>query len=139
LKTIEKRVGFIMCVDDDDDDASLLETAVRKYDADIAFVKCYGGTEALAFLSKSKVTPDLILMDVNMPVLNGFDCLIELRKNSRFQHIPVFMLSTSASPRDVAAALELGARRFLTKPNTYQQICSMIQEIIEECLLSLKN
>jgi CheY-like chemotaxis protein len=128
-----------MCVDDDDDDASLLETAVSKYDTNIQFVKCYGGSEALEFLNKSKAIPDLILMDVNMPVLNGFDCLKELQKNPRLKHIPVFMLSTSASPRDVAAALELGAKRFLTKPNTYQQICTMMQEIIDECMLSLKN
>jgi CheY-like chemotaxis protein len=133
-RTTERPMGSILCVDDDDD-ASLLETAVNQLHPGITFIKCFGGNEALNLLKSSQSTPDLILLDVNMPLLNGFDCLKEIRKHARLKDIPVFMLSTSASQKDVAYALELGARKFITKPNTYRQICHLMSEIVEECLI----
>jgi PleD family two-component response regulator len=129
-----KPTGTILCIDDDDDDASLLETAVNSYNDDIRFIKCYGGKEAIAFLKRSQSAPDLILLDVNMPLLNGFDCLVEIKKIQHCAHVPVFMLSTSGSPRDIDRAFKNGARKFLTKPNSYTAICVMMNEIIEECL-----
>jgi CheY-like chemotaxis protein len=129
-----KTIGSILCVDDDDDDASLLEAAVNHLDHGISFIKCYDGRDALELLANSTSKPDLILLDVNMPLLNGFDCLREIRKTPGVKDIPVFMLSTSASPKDVATALEIGARKFLTKPNTYRQICEIMRDIIRECL-----
>jgi CheY-like chemotaxis protein len=132
-RTTHKQTGTILCIDDDDDDASLLEIAVNSYNEGIRFIKCYGGNEALELLKKSDLAPDLILLDVNMPLLNGFDCLIEIRKIPRCAEVPIFMLSTSASLRDVDRAYEIGARKFLTKPNSYSQIYTMISEIIGEC------
>jgi CheY-like chemotaxis protein len=134
--TTKKQITRILCVDDDDDDASLLETVVTTLYSGIEFVKCYGGIEALEVLRTSIV--DIILLDVNMPILNGFDCLKEIRKERRLRNIPIFMLSTSASQRDVALALELGARKFLTKPNSYGDICAMVGEIIYDCREEVK-
>jgi CheY-like chemotaxis protein len=134
LKTNKKPVGSILCVDDDDDDATLFESAVLTINKGINFLKCYGGREALDLLTGSDSTPDIILLDVNMPLLNGFECLREIRKHKALMHIPVIMLSTSASPIDVSTALKLGATKFLTKPNSYVQICKMMNEVIAECL-----
>jgi CheY-like chemotaxis protein len=133
LRTTDRPLGSILCVDDDDDDATLMEAAVNQLNEGISFIKCYDAREALNLLAHSDSLPDLILLDVNMPLLNGFDCLREIRKIPAMREIPVVMISTSASPKDVATALEIGARRFLTKPNTYSQICEMMQDIINEC------
>ena len=133
-KAIGKTSATILCVDDDDDDASLLESAVHHCCSEIKFMKCYGGKEALDFLNSPMSSPDVILLDVNMPLLNGFDCLREIQKSPRLRNIPVFMISTSASPKDVSLAMELGARKFLTKPNSYSEICLMVGDIIEESL-----
>jgi CheY-like chemotaxis protein len=131
----QKIFGSILCVDDDEDDASLLESAVATLHEGLVFVKCYGGKEALDFLKETATLPNIILLDVNMPLMNGFECLSHIRGNNRFDGIPVIMLSTSARPKDVEAALELGAHKFFTKPNTYKQIHSMMSEIIVECLV----
>ena len=125
-------MGTILCIDDDDDDATLLENAVENYHPGINFLKSYGGNEALDLLHRLESLPDLILLDVNMPLMNGFDCLKKLRERSRFENIPVFMISTSASPRDVSRALENGAQKFLTKPNSFGKISEMVNEIIDE-------
>lgn len=134
-KTIKKPLGTILCIDDDDDDAALLETAVENQHPGIKFLKCFGGNDALQLLHSSSSTPDLILLDVNMPVMNGFDCLKKIQEDKRLRNIPVFMISTSASPKDVALAIETGARKFLTKPNTYQKICDMVNEIIDDAIV----
>jgi PleD family two-component response regulator len=131
-KAIGKTSATILCVDDDDDDASLMESAVLHCCSEIKFMKCFGGKEALDFLNSPVSSPDAILLDVNMPLVNGFDCLKEIQRNPRLRSIPVFMISTSASPKDVTLAMELGARKFLTKPNTYSEICAMVNFIIEE-------
>jgi CheY-like chemotaxis protein len=134
-RVCQKSQGSILCIDDDDDDASLLESAVKAIAEGIEFRKCYGGNEALALLKSMTFQPDVILLDVNMPMLNGFDCLREIKRSPHLREIPIIMLSTSASPKDVSLALELGAWRFFTKPNTYTQIQSMMANIIQECLI----
>lgn len=128
---INKPLGTILCIDDDDDDASLLETAVENHHSGINFLKCFGGNDALDLLHNSATIPDLILLDVNMPLMNGFDCLKKIQEDPRLRQIPVFMISTSARPEDVTLALATGARKFLTKPNSYQKICEMVNEIID--------
>lgn len=131
-RTISNPLGTILCIDDDDDDATLLEAAVQSYHQGIKFLKSYGATEALSLLNNSESVPDLILLDVNMPMMNGFECLKKLRQQPRLQNIPVIMLSTSASPRDVARAIKTGAQKFLTKPNSFTKICEMVNEIIDD-------
>ncbi|CAN5234628.1 hypothetical protein BH23BAC2_BH23BAC2_27750 [soil metagenome] len=64
-----------------------------------------------------EVSPDLILMDLNMPVMNGFECLKEIRSNPVFLDIPVIIFSTSNYEKDIAHAEELGALGYLHKPN----------------------
>ncbi len=60
--------------------------------------------------------PDLILMDINLPGMNGIDALNELRREPRTSHIPVLALTANAMPRDIEKGLESGFFRYLTKP-----------------------
>lgn len=129
-------MGSILCVDDDDDDASLLEMAVSSMHSGISFIKCSGGYQALELLTSSTSRPDVILLDLNMPLLNGFDCLREIRRHPSLKDIPVFILSTSAHPADAMRALQLGAYKFLTKPGSYREICLMMNEIVAEHLVA---
>jgi CheY-like chemotaxis protein len=135
-RTLEKPIGSILCVDDDDDDASLLEMAVSSRHSGIRFIKCPGGYEALELLTSSVSKPDVILLDLNMPLLNGFECLREIRRHASLKDIPVVVLSTSAHPGDVTRAIKLGAYKFLTKPSSYGEICQMMNEIVNEHLMT---
>jgi PleD family two-component response regulator len=129
-----KQIRSVLCVDDDEDDASLLESAVQSVNDEIQFVKMFGGEEALDYLKETSLLPDLILMDCNMPVMNGFECLEEIKRIRKFSSIPIVMISTSASPKDIALAMDLGATKFFTKPNTYVQLCNLVKLIFEEVL-----
>lgn len=129
-RTLESPFGCILCIDDDDDDAALLGSAAMAAHEGIRFVKCPGGKEALQLLTTSKSVPDVILLDLNMPLMNGFECLREIRKVEHLKNVAVIMLSTSASPRDEATALELGAAQFITKPNSYAEICSLMNQVV---------
>jgi CheY-like chemotaxis protein len=71
-----------------------------------------------------------------MPLLNGFECLREIRRHASLKDIPVVVLSTSAHPGDVTRAIKLGAYKFLTKPSSYGEICKMMNEIVNEHLMA---
>ncbi len=89
------------------------------------------GAEALAMLfnvSGSQLSPDLIVLDLNMPKLDGIAVLVKLRQEKRTRLTPVVMLTSSAQPDDVARAYEAGANSYLAKPlNT-----SRMEELVGE-------
>ncbi|MCK4739101.1 MAG: response regulator [Deltaproteobacteria bacterium] len=74
------------------------------------------GVEALKKLTESGSAFDLILSDVNMPIMDGFTLLVEVKKNSAIKNIPVVMLTTEGHADDIAKGKELGAEGYLTKP-----------------------
>lgn len=73
------------------------------------------GAEALGWLRQTPQHPDVILLDVNMPVMNGFEVLQELKRDPELALIPVVMLSTSSAHRDVASAYTLHASSYMVK------------------------
>lgn len=73
--------------------------------------------------------PGGIFLDVNMPKMNGVECLEELRKIDRLNNVPIFMCSTSADPRIIAKAKELGASDFIVKPSTISEFATVLAEV----------
>lgn len=97
-----------------DDEKDLVETVafrltVSGYDVFIA----YDGEEAL---DKAKEKPDLILLDVMMPKMNGFQTIEKLKENSQTKDIPVIMLTAKSQIDDVTKAINLGAEDYIVKP-----------------------
>jgi len=93
----------------------------------------YNGFELLdllgSIIKENQPLPHFILLDLNMPKMNGFTVLEELAKNERLKQIPVYVLSTSSVDHDKSRSQDLGARAFYTKPISYQQLKTVIAEI----------
>jgi CheY-like chemotaxis protein len=126
-----KRVFFI--VDDDSDDQELFIEAVNEVDKDIQCISASNCEEALDWLKNKKITkPDMIFLDLNMPRLNGKQCLAELKRISDLKHIPVIIYSTSSEKRDMEETARLGAAHFLTKPNKFEELCRALTYVVEQ-------
>lgn len=92
------------------------------------------GQEAIHFLEKigpysDALTPDLVLLDVNLPKKNGHEVLKYIKGNARLKHIPVIMLTTSASERDIVESYENYANCYITKPVEVEDFLNVISSI----------
>lgn len=121
----------ILMVDDDPDDRELFCEAVDDIDQNI---KCYtvdSAEGAIKFLSTSRVIPDIIFLDINMPGMNGWECLARLKKEHRIQDVPIIMYSTSREAIDIRKASELGALCLFIKPDRFTIIKDVLSSIVE--------
>jgi CheY-like chemotaxis protein len=105
----------ILLIDDDDDDQFIFLAALE----DVAPASlCHisnNALEAFQYLHASAETPDMLFLDLNMPLMNGFEFLLVLKSDPRFSRVPVIIFSTSDNPEDQDRAKELGAVQFITK------------------------
>ena len=122
----------IMIIDDDADDRTFFQEAINNISPVIETHICDSGMQALALIQENKIAePDYIFLDFNMPMMNGRECLVELKKILRHKITNIIILSTSDMKEDMDDALRLGAKLFLTKPNTFQELCSMLKGVLE--------
>lgn len=126
----------ILLVDDNEDDALLIREAFRKANRPNELWVVHDGIAALAFLNQSnehadKPRPDVVLLDINMPKLNGFGVLEAMRGNPQLADLPVVMCSTSDHKHEIERALELGARDYLQKPIGFDRLRDMAASFLE--------
>ena len=124
---------YVLIVDDDEDDRDLFCDAVNIVDPSIECIMARNGEEALEGL-KSRIlpTPDVIFLDLNMPRLNGMQCLKALKKDRLFEQIPIVIYTTSKLKEDKKAAMQAGAAGFITKPTSLTELCEAITGILTE-------
>ena len=121
--------------DDDLDDQYLVRKAIEDIKIRHEFVTVNNGSQLLDLLLGRHTTtpkifnPDFILLDLNMPLLDGFETLIQLKGNRQTSDIPVFVLSTSRSDQDRDRAIELGALDFYVKPARYADLKRIMGDI----------
>ena len=116
----------ILIVDDEPDLLSTVEYRLKFADCDV--VTASNGQEGLEKAASEK--PDLILLDTNMPVMNGHQMLEHLRANPELKHIPVIMLTALCEPRDIAAASALGISDYITKPFDFTQLMEKVRAAV---------
>jgi CheY-like chemotaxis protein len=122
----------IMIIDDDADDRNFFQEAINNISPVIETHICDSGIQALAMFQENKIAaPDYIFLDFNMPLMNGRECLVELKKILQHKITNIIILSTSDMKEDMEDAMRLGAMLFLTKPNTFQELCSMLKGVLE--------
>ena len=116
----------ILIADDDHDDRLFMEQALRQngFAQTIQFVE--DGEELMEYLrgegrfaDQNVPWPNLLILDLNMPIKDGRETLRELKADPRFRHIPTIVFTTSSSGRDRKMAYKLGANCFITKPDTF--------------------
>ncbi len=111
----------IFLADDDQDDRFFLREAIVSIDNTISIVEATDGIELLAIIEND--TPSgltLIVLDMNMPRLNGLETILKIRSIPSFSTIPAIMISTSSDPWLSEKAQKAGINQFLTKPSNLQ-------------------
>src|SRR5215212_8251353 len=123
---------LLLCVEDDEDDCAWIEEAAVEIDSQLVFVSKSNGKEALRFLTRQKeqnYLPCLILLDINMPVMDGRQMLTALKKDEIFKNIPVVVFTTSASKADQLFCDHYGVE-MITKPNRIPELKKSIRHLV---------
>jgi len=125
----QKLLRFLI-VDDDPDELGLFMEAAARVDARINCSTALDGEDALKqLLAPGAILPDVIFLDLNMPRINGRQCLEEIRKRDDLAGVPVIIYSTTSFHRDREELQSLGAARFITKPSSFEGLCNIIAEV----------
>lgn len=121
----------ILIIDDDKDDRDFLKEAITEYDKSIIFQECKNGVEAVDTLtSKTTQVPDFIFLDLNMPLMNGRQCLHQLSQMDRLTGTPVIIYTTSQQPEPEETLTGPGSVHFLTKPSRLAELRSYVRNIL---------
>ena len=134
-------------VDDDTDDTLIFKEVLQDVNPAIDFKSASDGEEALYILKQSDAKlPDIIFLDLNMPRMDGKECLVELKKDAQLKRIPVVMYTTSSLSKDIEETLQKGAVCFITKPTNLKELKNILLSIsqnlngnLEKSLRSLSN
>jgi len=130
------RTAEILLVEDNEADVVLTRESFQRGKLKVNLHHVENGEECMAFLRKegqyvSAPTPDLILLDLNMPVMDGREVLAEMVKDESLCHLPVVILTTSADEHDVLNMYRLRCSSYATKPVDFDQFQRVIQGIEE--------
>ena len=129
----------LLHVEDEDSSACLFRTALDYAGIAISVYRVSDGEQALAFLNRCGIykmarRPELIVLDLNMPRVDGWTVLSNLQDSDDLQTIPVVVLSTSWQPEDQMRAFSLGARRYVVKPHDFKSLVELSASICAEFL-----
>lgn len=132
----EKGKIQVFMVDDNPDDIELTLEAFREVKSEygFSFNVAQDGVEAMNYLRRTgdfstRPTPDLILLDLNMPRMNGFEVLVELKKDRELKNIPVVVLSISQNPNDIKRVNELNANSYIVKPMNIDDYVGVVKKL----------
>lgn len=123
-----KNARNILLVEDDYDDQVFFVDALHKIHPDIVCDVAYNGLHALQKLTLN-ANYDLIFMDLNMPLMDGFECLKELKQDVQLKHIPVIILTTSKNEDDIIRAKKLGAIMYVVKPSSFDALFEQVKRV----------
>jgi len=122
----------LFLIDDDRDDHEFFLEALQEIDSSIRCTAFFDGEQALQQLKNGgSEVPDLIILDTNMPKLNGKQILAELKRMPNVKEVPVVMYSTFFSERDNIELTNLGAMHYLAKPSKFEEFRSSLKELLE--------
>lgn len=120
----------IFLADDDEDDRFLFSDALKKSNVNAKLSTFEHCGQLLDALKTNKDLPDIIFLDINMPVITGKDCLKRLKKEAHLRHIPVIMYSTSSTMEDINETFHAGASLYVQKPFVFGDQVIMMQKIV---------
>ena len=126
---------FVVIAEDDPEDQEFMGLAINKLQRQVKYRFTDNGMSLLTYLGslKKEEMPCLIVIDLNMPFLNGFQTLDELGKKPEFKTIPKVIFTTSASEEDRQLCLAKGASDFVVKPEKLSEIVKKMQQMLGFC------
>ena len=126
----------LLLVEDDPGHARLIEKNLRRANISNDIIKVGDGQQALDYLfaegeysGSEPSSPLLVLLDLNLPVLDGYQVLQRMKAEQRTKRIPVIVLTTTDAPREVSHCYELGCSVYVTKPVDYEQFSEAIRKL----------
>jgi len=119
----------ILLIDDDEDDCEIFLVAIEKSFGPGNYTTINHAVKALQQLEDQEISPDLIFLDLNMPIMNGIQFLTEIKKREHLSHIPVIIFSTSSQAELINQTKALGAHDFVTKPSDFNDFLKIFQAI----------
>ncbi|RPE08534.1 response regulator [Chitinophaga lutea] len=123
----------ILIIDDDNDDREFLKEAISEYDRHIIFQEFKNGAEAVAALeNQATAIPDVIFLDLNMPLMNGRQCLQCLRDMQHLSGTPVVIYTTSLHPGPSGELAGPGNVHFLSKPSRMAELRNSVRNILNQ-------
>jgi CheY-like chemotaxis protein len=126
----------ILVADDDADDRAILQDAMAELDAGQVLCFAQNGEDALRILGKdfnADYKPALIILDLNMPKLNGTETLRRIKSDDRYKTVPVIIYSTSLNPMEKDKCMLLGAHSYITKPVTFKESMDTARSFLAFC------
>ena len=120
----------ILIAEDDTDDCEIIQESFARHPLFLNVNIVKNGKELLDFLNNSKNVPDIILTDINMPVLNGIEALEAIHEDSNLRNIPAFVYSTAINPSYEAKCKDLGPKGFLIKPFRLEEFYEIPNRIL---------
>jgi CheY-like chemotaxis protein len=132
-----KNLNIVMA-DDDEDDREMFKDALISVNENVRFTVVNNGVKLMELLQKIQSNlPDIIFLDLNMPIKSGMECIHEIKNNKTFAVVPLVIYSTSNFIDHIEATYEKGADLYIQKPNTFSGIQKVIRKIFERDLDAL--
>ena len=130
------RAADILLVDDNEDDVYLTRRAFKGARLPVNLHHVDNGKKCLTFLRKQPPyadapTPDLVLLDINMPVMDGHEVLAAINADDALRHLAVVVLTTSAEESDITAMYRLRCNSYVTKPVDFEKFQRMVQQLTD--------
>jgi CheY-like chemotaxis protein len=119
----------VLYIEDDQEDRLFFQDVIKSVNPSIDFEAVSSCDEAL-FKLKTGRRPDLIFLDITMPLKSGQDCLRLIKANPLLSAIPVIIYSASNDKRDIKECMELGASEYMVKPNDFETLCYRLKLIL---------
>lgn len=117
----------VLIADDDSEDVELFQGALAEVNPEARLIVAANGMQALETVKTER--PEVIFLDINMPLMSGWECLQAIKEDETLRDIPVIIFTTSSSPRDIEIAFNLGAACLLTKPDRYGDLKTFLSEV----------
>ncbi len=133
------RPNVILLADDDPDDIEMTRRALTKNNVGVEIYTVGDGEELVDFLNHSGAyapparspTPSLILLDLNMPKMDGREALAKIKSDAKLRPIPVVVMTTSTAEQDIVRAYELGSNSFISKPITLAELVDITKVLVQ--------
>jgi PleD family two-component response regulator len=119
-------------IDDDKHDQETFCEALKMVHEHANCIFAINVEEAFKLLKDEMLIPDYIFIDMNMPRVNGNDCLVRIKKIKRLEHVPVYLYSIAANPAIIAKSKELGAAGFIIKPEKISELSDTLKFIFHD-------
>ena len=121
----------ILFIEDDTIEVMKFNRVIKTLGFNHRIVEAHNGEIAMELLKDRSNLPDIIILDLNMPKMNGIEFLIFLKNDKTFKYIPTIILTTSSNHKDLKQCYEIGIAGYILKPLKYEDYVSKIQKIFD--------